>query len=132
VGHKTHKTDVPAICQTAKIFTRYSTVSFTCPFLFSINNKNGQIKPNATCNTSPEAHPGSCTTGTGSLLGQGEVKRPRRHVNHPPHPELVLKKEHSCASNPPMRFHDKLNGEIYLYSIIVFMYSYFYIMCIYS
>ena len=41
---KTYKTDVAVICQSSKIFRCYSTVSFTCPFLFSINNKNWQIK----------------------------------------------------------------------------------------
>jgi len=119
----THMTDVSAICQTAKIFTRYSTVSFTCPSLFSINNKNGQIKPNAPCNAGTKANPSCCTMGTESLPGKGELKRPRRRVNHPPHPALLLKKEHSCASTTPLSFHGKLNGEIYLYfysfSIIV-------------
>jgi hypothetical protein len=32
--------------------------------------------------TGPEAHPASCTMGTGSVP---EVKRPVRGVDHPPH-----------------------------------------------
>ena len=39
--------------------------------------------------TGPEAHPASYTMGTAYLPG---VKRPGRGVDHPPHPELRLKK----------------------------------------
>jgi hypothetical protein len=38
----------------------------------------------------PEAHPASCTMGTGSIPG---VKRPVRGVDHPPHLVPRLKKE---------------------------------------
>jgi len=40
--------------------------------------------------TGPGAHPASYTMGTGSFPG---VKRPRRGVDHPPHPAPRLKKE---------------------------------------
>ena len=53
---QTYKTDVPAIWQASKIFTRYSTVSFICPFLFSLNNKNGQTESKAPGQTESVAH----------------------------------------------------------------------------
>ena len=40
--------------------------------------------------TGPEAHPASCTMGTGSFPG---VKRPRLSVDHSPHLAPRLKKE---------------------------------------
>ena len=39
--------------------------------------------------TCPGAHPASCTMGTESLFG--EVKRPRRGVNHPPPSSAEIK-----------------------------------------
>jgi hypothetical protein len=40
--------------------------------------------------TGPEAHPASCTMGTGSFPGK---KRPQRDVDNPPHLSPRLKKE---------------------------------------
>jgi len=49
--------------------------------------------------TGTGAYPPSYTMGTGSFP---EVKRPGRGVDHPPHPELRLKKEQSYTSTPPL------------------------------
>jgi hypothetical protein len=40
--------------------------------------------------TGPEAHPASCTMGTGSFLG---VKRPGRGADHPPSPSAEFENE---------------------------------------
>jgi hypothetical protein len=40
--------------------------------------------------TGPEAHPASCSMGTGSFLG---VKRPGRGADHPPPSSAEVKKE---------------------------------------
>ena len=56
----------------------------------------------APVHTGPEAHPASCTLGTGSLSrgqsGQGV------DVNHPPHVALRLKKEWCFTCIPPRVF----------------------------
>jgi hypothetical protein len=49
--------------------------------------------------TGPGTHPATYTVGTGSCP---EVKRPKRGVNHPPYLTLMLKKEYSYTSTPPL------------------------------
>jgi len=49
--------------------------------------------------TGPEAHPASCTMGTGSFPG---VKRPGSGVDHSPQPAPTVKKEWSHTSTPPV------------------------------
>jgi len=56
-------------------------------------------KFSAPVQTGAAAHPASYTMGTGSFPG---VKRPGSGVDHPPHPELRLKKEYSSTSTPPL------------------------------
>jgi len=53
----------------------------------------------ATVQTGPEAHPAYYIMGTGYFP---EAKRPERGVDHPPHLEPRLKKEHSYTSTPPL------------------------------
>ena len=60
--------------------------------------------------TGLEAHPVSCTMGTGSFP---MVKRPDRGVDHPPHLAPKLKKEWSSTSSPPLGLHGLLWGELY-------------------
>jgi hypothetical protein len=62
--------------------------------------------------TGPGSHPASYTLGTGSIPG---VKRQRRDVDHPPHLALMLKKEYSYTSIPPLGLRGLLQGELYLY-----------------
>jgi hypothetical protein len=49
--------------------------------------------------TSPGAHPASCTKGTGSFPG---VKRPRRGADHPPLSSAEVTNESSYTSAPPL------------------------------
>jgi hypothetical protein len=57
----------------------------------------------ASVQTGPEAHPASCTMGTGSFLG---VKRPGYSVDHPPHLAPRLKEEYSYTSTPTLSLRD--------------------------
>ena len=53
-----------------------------------IESRWGGARFSAPVQTGPEAHPASCTMGTGSFLG---VKRPGRGAVHPPHLSEVMK-----------------------------------------
>jgi hypothetical protein len=62
--------------------------------------------------TGPEAHPASCTKGTGSFSG---VKRPGRGADHSPPSSAEVKKEWSYTSTHPRGLFRPLTGQLYLF-----------------
>jgi hypothetical protein len=62
--------------------------------------------------TDPEAHPASCTMGTGSFPG---VKRPGRGADHPSPSSAEVKKEYSYTSTHPLGHFRPVMGLLYLY-----------------
>jgi hypothetical protein len=64
--------------------------------------------------TDPEAHPSSCTVGTGSFPG---VKRPGRGADHPPPSSAEVKKEYSYTSTQPLGQVRPVMGLLYLKKI---------------
>jgi hypothetical protein len=62
------------------------------------------------------AHPASYTVGTGSFPG---VKRPGRGVDHPPQSSTEVRESRAITSAPPIGLRGLLQGELYLYSIII-------------
>jgi hypothetical protein len=62
--------------------------------------------------TGPEAHPASCTIGTGSFSG---VKRPGPGDDHPPPSSAEVKKEYSCTSIHHLGHFSPVTGQLYLY-----------------
>ena len=65
---------------------------------FGIDSRWG-ARFSAPVQTGHEAHPASCTMGTGSFPG---VKRPGHGVDHQPQLTPRLKKEYSYTSSPPL------------------------------
>jgi hypothetical protein len=61
--------------------------------------------------TGPEAHPASCTMGTGSFPG---VKRPGRGADHQPTSSAEVKKEYSYTSTHPLGHFRPVTGWLYL------------------
>jgi len=66
------------------------------------SNPSGGVRLSAPIQTSTEAHPASCTMGTGSVLG---VKQPGHDIDHPPHLVLRLKRENSYTTAPLLGLH---------------------------
>jgi len=60
--------------------------------------------------TSPQAHPVSCTKGTGSLCRK-QSSRGMAVTTHP-HLMLRLKKENSYTPTPPVALHGPFYGEL--------------------
>jgi hypothetical protein len=61
--------------------------------------------------TGPEAHPASCTMGTGSFL---RVKRPGCGADHPPPSSAEVEKEYSYTSTHPLGHFRPVMGQLYL------------------
>jgi hypothetical protein len=66
--------------------------------------------------TGPEAHPASCTMGTGSFPG---VKRPGRCADHPPPSSAEVEKEYSYTSTYPLVHFRSVTGQLYLYLLVL-------------
>jgi hypothetical protein len=66
--------------------------------------------------TGPEAHPASCTMGTGSFP---RVKRPGRGADHPPPSSAEVKKKESYTSTHPLGQFRPVMGRLYLYCTYV-------------
>ena len=62
----------------------------------------------------PEAHPSSCTMGTGSSPG---LKGPGRGVHHPSPSSTEVKERVELTSTPHLGLHGLLYGEFYLFYI---------------
>jgi hypothetical protein len=62
--------------------------------------------------TGPGAHSAGCMGGSGCLFL--EVKQLGHGINHPPNPELRLKKEFNDSPAPLLGLHGLLWGELYL------------------
>ena len=73
--------------------------------------------------TGPEAHPTSCTMGSGSFPG---VQRPGRDVDHPPHLAPRSKKEQSYTSTPLWAFVACSRVKFTFTFIHVYIYIYIY------
>jgi len=68
-----------------------SSVGIATRYGWTVRRSNpSEARFSAPVQTGPEAHPASCTMGTGSFQG---VKRPGRGTDHPPHLATRLKKE---------------------------------------
>jgi hypothetical protein len=65
--------------------------------------------------TGPEAHPASCTMGTGSFPG---VKRSGRGADHPPPSSTEVKKEYSYTSTHPLGKFRPVNGTTLPFTIM--------------
>jgi hypothetical protein len=72
-----------------------------------------EVRISAPVQSSPGAHPASCTMGTGSFPG---ANQPWHGADHPPLLAPRLKKEHSYISTPPLCLRGLLQGVLYTFN----------------